>query len=330
MKRSVDNNIMGRWFFKKETSKTPLGMTLPDRSYNAHTYRHGFTGHEKESDLAEGIYTTEYRLYDARVGRWLSVDPLFEKYVGMSPYNYCAGNPVMMVDPDGKEVGVNVDGETFVYNPTIKENRYSGNNEIIGRFVSTLNKMNSTRIGNKLLKSLHESGNKYIITNQASSKSNTNATVKSKDGVINKMGVSCKLLDISHELFHSYQYEKGQGGASIFNEIEAYIFSNRLVNEYNDKIPYDSHFYENYTNNDNFMYSDDFINDRPLSQGAKEYEKAVKSLVYGDVFSSNDFNTAWKCFNAYSSKNGDGLYNTKHYKFKLPQNKFYLISSFYK
>ena len=103
MKRSVDNNIMGWWFFKRETSKTPFGMTMPGRSYNAHTYRHGFTGHEKESDLAEGIYTTEYRLYDARVARWLSVDPLFEKYVGMSPYNYCMLNPVMMVDPDGRK-----------------------------------------------------------------------------------------------------------------------------------------------------------------------------------------------------------------------------------
>ena len=68
-----------------------------------------FTGHEKESDLAEGIYTTEYRLYDARVGRWLSVDPLFEKYVGMSPYNYCAGNPVVYVDPDGKEKMISFD-----------------------------------------------------------------------------------------------------------------------------------------------------------------------------------------------------------------------------
>jgi RHS repeat-associated protein len=100
----VNNNVKGRWFFKKETSKTPFGMTMPGRSYNAHTLRHGFTGHEKESDLAEGFYTTEYRLYDARVGRWLSVDPLFEKYVSMSPYNYCAGNPVMMVDPDGREL----------------------------------------------------------------------------------------------------------------------------------------------------------------------------------------------------------------------------------
>ena len=70
-----------------------------------------FTGHEKESDLAEGIYTTEYRLYDARVGRWLSVDPLFDKYVGMSPYNYCAGNPVMMVDPDGRAWRANTDAD---------------------------------------------------------------------------------------------------------------------------------------------------------------------------------------------------------------------------
>ncbi|MEE0912733.1 MAG: RHS repeat-associated core domain-containing protein, partial [Paludibacteraceae bacterium] len=88
------------------TDYYPFGMTMPSRSYNAHTYRHGFTGHEKESDLAEGIYTTEYRLYDARVGRWLSVDPLFEKYVGMSPYNYCMLNPVMMVDPDGRSLAV--------------------------------------------------------------------------------------------------------------------------------------------------------------------------------------------------------------------------------
>ena len=93
------------------TDYYPFGMTMPGRSYNAHTLRHGFTGHEKESDLAEGIYTTEYRLYDARVGRWLSVDPLFEKYVGMSPYNYCAGNPVKLVDVDGRDYNLNIDDE---------------------------------------------------------------------------------------------------------------------------------------------------------------------------------------------------------------------------
>ena len=34
---------------------------------------------------------------------WLSVDPLADKYPSMSPYMYCAGNPVMLVDPDGQE-----------------------------------------------------------------------------------------------------------------------------------------------------------------------------------------------------------------------------------
>ena len=140
--KSVNINVKGRWFFKKGTSKTPFGMTMPGRSYNAHTSRHGFTGHEKESDLAEGIYTTEYRLYDARVGRWLSVDPLFEKYVGMSPYNYCAGNPVMMVDPDGRRVeAFNEESQTktieYINNELGENHGFSFNN--IGELKYTKN-----------------------------------------------------------------------------------------------------------------------------------------------------------------------------------------------
>ena len=57
----------------------PYGMTEPGRSWNAGDYRFGYTGHEKENDLAEGVYTTEYRLLDTRLGRWMSVDPLAEK-----------------------------------------------------------------------------------------------------------------------------------------------------------------------------------------------------------------------------------------------------------
>ena len=84
----------------------PFGMTEPGRSYTrpGDDYRFGYTGHEKENDLAEGVYTTEYRLLDTRLGRWMSVDPLFGKYAGMSPYNYCMGNPMVMVDPDGRVV----------------------------------------------------------------------------------------------------------------------------------------------------------------------------------------------------------------------------------
>ena len=44
----------------------PFGMTELGRSYTrpSDDYRYGYTGHEKENDLAEGVYTTEYRLLD--------------------------------------------------------------------------------------------------------------------------------------------------------------------------------------------------------------------------------------------------------------------------
>gem|GEM_PF-1939802 len=85
----------------------PYGMTEPGRSWNSGDYRFGYTGHEKENDLAEGVYTTEYRLLDTRLGRWLSVDPLFGKYPGMSSYNYCGGNPMVFCDSDGRDLNGN-------------------------------------------------------------------------------------------------------------------------------------------------------------------------------------------------------------------------------
>ena len=35
---------------------------------------------------------------------WLSVDPMADKYPSISPYAYCAWNPVKLVDPDGREI----------------------------------------------------------------------------------------------------------------------------------------------------------------------------------------------------------------------------------
>ena len=55
----------------------------------------------KELDEETGLYYYGARYLDPTHAAWLSVDPLFEKYVGMTPYNYCAGNPVKLVDPDG-------------------------------------------------------------------------------------------------------------------------------------------------------------------------------------------------------------------------------------
>ena len=59
----------------------------------------------KELDKMHGLNTYDYgaRQYNPVTARWDRVDPLCEKYYGVSPYAYCGGNPVMHIDPDGKE-----------------------------------------------------------------------------------------------------------------------------------------------------------------------------------------------------------------------------------
>lgn len=42
------------------------------------------------------------RLLDPRLGKWLSIDPLFMKYPDLSPYNFVANTPLSAIDPDGK------------------------------------------------------------------------------------------------------------------------------------------------------------------------------------------------------------------------------------
>ncbi|MCQ2211252.1 MAG: hypothetical protein MJZ34_13290 [Paludibacteraceae bacterium] len=98
---------MGVWLsllIESLTDYYPFGMEEPGRSYNSNTFRFGYTGHEKESDLAEGVYTTQYRLLDTRLGRWMSVDPLWKKYPSYCAYNYCLNNPVVYIDPTGTYV----------------------------------------------------------------------------------------------------------------------------------------------------------------------------------------------------------------------------------
>ncbi|MCQ2210952.1 MAG: RHS repeat-associated core domain-containing protein [Paludibacteraceae bacterium] len=60
----------------------------------------------KELDSETGLYYYGARYLDPSEAMWLSVDPLFEKYVGMSPYGYCAGNPVRLVDVDGEKIKI--------------------------------------------------------------------------------------------------------------------------------------------------------------------------------------------------------------------------------
>ncbi|MBP7077432.1 MAG: hypothetical protein KBB11_10330, partial [Bacteroidales bacterium] len=44
------------------------------------------------------------RYYDSDLSSWLSVDPMSDKYPSLSPYTYCANNPINLVDTDGRKI----------------------------------------------------------------------------------------------------------------------------------------------------------------------------------------------------------------------------------
>ena len=80
------------------------GMLMSGRDYNSSDYRYGFNGKEKDDELKGNGNSYDFgaRMLDPRVGRWLSIDPLAEKFPDVSPYNAMGNNPINYVDPDGR------------------------------------------------------------------------------------------------------------------------------------------------------------------------------------------------------------------------------------
>ncbi len=76
---------------------------MPGRNYQTDAYRYGFAGKEKDGDFNNN-YDFGARIYDSRLGRWLSLDPLAKEYPSHSPYCYSLNTPIAAKDPDGKKV----------------------------------------------------------------------------------------------------------------------------------------------------------------------------------------------------------------------------------
>ncbi|MBX3255771.1 MAG: hypothetical protein KF862_16675 [Chitinophagaceae bacterium] len=86
---------------------SPFGMTLPGRAYNNHwqKYRYGFNGKESDSEVNGPYNELDYgnRVYEPRLGRFLSVDPLTKDFPSLTPYQYASNSPIENSDLDGLE-----------------------------------------------------------------------------------------------------------------------------------------------------------------------------------------------------------------------------------
>ena len=63
---------------------------------------HTFSAKEKDSETVLSYFGSRY--YSSDLSIWLSVDPMASKYPSLSPYVYCANNPVRLVDPNGEDI----------------------------------------------------------------------------------------------------------------------------------------------------------------------------------------------------------------------------------
>ena len=72
------------------------------------SYPFVFTGKERDEETGYGYFGARDMDHEL-TAMWLSVDPMADKYPSISPYAYCAWNPIKLVDPDGNEALSNDD-----------------------------------------------------------------------------------------------------------------------------------------------------------------------------------------------------------------------------
>src|SRR5690554_467788 len=82
-----------------------FGMPMPSRTFTGNGYRFGFNGAEKENEIyGEGnAYSFTYRLYDARLARFFSVDPLVSEFPYYTSFQFAGNSPITNVDFEGAE-----------------------------------------------------------------------------------------------------------------------------------------------------------------------------------------------------------------------------------
>jgi RHS repeat-associated protein len=107
----------------------PFGMAMAGRTYSAEGYRYGFNGKEKDDrgELGETSYDYGFRIYNPRIAKFLSVDPLTKQYPWFSPYQFAGNNPILSKDIDGLEPDKNVNkNEELSYSELNDNPDYAG------------------------------------------------------------------------------------------------------------------------------------------------------------------------------------------------------------
>jgi len=122
----LDRKIFdGDKFAATSVSRTdyyPFGYPIASRSYSLEQYRYGFNGQEGDGEIYgdKVNYAFTYRMYDARIGRFWSVDPLRSDYPWNSTYAFAENSPIAFKELEGLEKKISISfGNDVKYRTTL-------------------------------------------------------------------------------------------------------------------------------------------------------------------------------------------------------------------
>ena len=272
------------------------------------TVHSSYTFSAKEKDSETGLSYFGSRYYSSDLSIWLSVDPMSDKYPSLSPYAYCADNPVRVVDPNGEEIVIEGKDGSFIYTPG---SECKSSDWKVKAAWSNLDKMYQNDAGKDVISEMcGENAPKYVITDKKGVYDNAAnfSPDGNKGGTLYMNGEIENIQSLSHELFHGYQYMKDQGGLSCHNEVEAQLFSFLVCGK-------------------------ETLAPRSESVSS-DYFNSYLNLINNTFSSSDDFpklrNGFLLCSTANAPSNGkkDGLYSSL--KTPLGENNVFLLSKYFK
>jgi hypothetical protein len=97
------------------------------------------------------------RVFDARIGRWLSVDPLQTKYASLTPYCFGSDDPIFYIDADGKVIRIhyieNGKNKYYTYRPGIKPTTNNAFVQQVHEAITAVTKYDKTQTFQNIAKS---------------------------------------------------------------------------------------------------------------------------------------------------------------------------------